>query len=56
MWPLERPLTSRLSPLFVTWNKYADDDHSHSPSLRGCIGCFSAMPLEDGLREYALTR
>eukprot|EP00743_Colponemidia_sp_Colp-15_P002314 GILK01002509.1.p1 GENE.GILK01002509.1~~GILK01002509.1.p1 ORF type:complete len:242 (-),score=39.16 GILK01002509.1:189-914(-) len=39
-------------PLFVTWLKTnrADDE----PSLRGCIGTFSALPLT-GLKEYALT-
>jgi uncharacterized protein (TIGR00296 family) len=34
-------------PLFVTWKR--------NGSLRGCIGCFDALPLWDGLREYAVT-
>jgi uncharacterized protein (TIGR00296 family) len=34
-------------PLFVTWKR--------NGSLRGCIGCFDARPLWDGLREYAVT-
>lgn len=33
------------SALFVTWTK--DDD------LRGCIGTFTPLPLERGIREYA---
>jgi len=37
-------------PLFVTWNTVGA-----GPSLRGCIGTFSAQPLHEGLREYALT-
>ena len=40
-------------PLFVTWNTtnthYRDSDHE----LRGCIGCFSELPLEKGLEDYA---
>ncbi|ODV61716.1 uncharacterized protein ASCRUDRAFT_34342 [Ascoidea rubescens DSM 1968] len=43
-------------PLFVTWNiiegnlsNYQDDEHE----LRGCIGCFSNLPLEKGLIEYS---
>jgi uncharacterized protein (TIGR00296 family) len=34
-------------PLFVTWKR--------NGTLRGCIGCFDALPLWDGLREYAVT-
>jgi uncharacterized protein (TIGR00296 family) len=34
-------------PLFVTWKR--------GGHLRGCIGCFDALPLWDGLREYAVT-
>eukprot|EP00299_Pterocystis_sp_00344_P003983 c1478_g1_i2.p1 GENE.c1478_g1_i2~~c1478_g1_i2.p1 ORF type:complete len:160 (+),score=31.95 c1478_g1_i2:198-677(+) len=33
--------------MFVTW-KIGD-------RLRGCIGTFSAVPLQSGLRDYALT-
>jgi uncharacterized protein (TIGR00296 family) len=34
-------------PLFVTWHINGDD-------LRGCIGTFSATPIEDTLPKYAL--
>lgn len=34
------------APLFVTWNKIED--------LRGCIGTFSALPIEEGVAKYAL--
>lgn len=34
------------APLFVTWNK--------NHSLRGCIGTFSASPIEDAVARYAL--
>lgn len=34
------------APLFVTWNK--------NGKLRGCIGTFSALPLEEGVSKYAL--
>ncbi|WVF71815.1 hypothetical protein IAT40_006623 [Kwoniella sp. CBS 6097] len=40
--------------LFVTWNTNTSHRANHKPSLRGCIGNFSPMPLEEGLREYAL--
>ena len=61
----------RCSPLFVTWNKRsfaydetdASDDQDDEKeedeedvSLRGCIGTFSPLPLEKGLRDYAITR
>jgi len=36
-------------PLFVTWKIGRDE------RLRGCIGTFSEMDLQDGLREYAIT-
>ncbi|ODV92901.1 hypothetical protein CANCADRAFT_12727, partial [Tortispora caseinolytica NRRL Y-17796] len=36
------------SPLFVTYDTMPGDD------LRGCIGTFSELPIEQGLREYAL--
>ena len=55
-------------PLFVTWLKkdtlIQEDDSEESESasdiedkdydLRGCIGTFSRLDLEEGLREYAL--
>ncbi|CAK7229902.1 hypothetical protein SCUCBS95973_007388 [Sporothrix curviconia] len=57
------------TPLFVTWNTVedsvqdldladgdlddSDDDTEHV--LRGCIGTFDSIPLEEGLATYALT-
>ncbi|KAH3667836.1 hypothetical protein WICMUC_005236 [Wickerhamomyces mucosus] len=35
-------------PLFVTWTTGLEKD------LRGCIGTFSPLPLEKGIREYSL--
>ncbi|KAJ2307448.1 hypothetical protein IWW55_000972 [Coemansia sp. RSA 2706] len=43
--------TSTEYPLFVTWNKQSSGGDLR---LRGCIGNFSPMELESGLREYAL--
>lgn len=31
------------------------DEDDEDVSLRGCIGTFAPMRLEDGLREYAIT-
>jgi len=39
-------------PLFVTWDTLSRSGHKH---LRGCIGTFEALPLEQGLETYALT-
>lgn len=41
------------SPLFVTWNTRSTRS-GRASRLRGCIGNFEAMPLRDGLAEYAL--
>jgi uncharacterized protein (TIGR00296 family) len=41
------------SPLFVTWNTVSA--RSSNRSLRGCIGTFEPLPLEEGLSSYALT-
>ncbi|GAA5915107.1 uncharacterized protein JCM6883_003274 [Sporobolomyces salmoneus] len=38
-------------PLFVTWNIKSRSDGEYR--LRGCIGNFEAMPLRDGLKDYA---
>lgn len=38
-------------PLFVTWRTVR---LGRSPKLRGCIGNFDAMPLHEGLADYAL--
>ena len=40
-------------PLFVTWNTLAKGGEKR---LRGCIGTFEALELEEGLSSYALTR
>ncbi|KAG9554793.1 hypothetical protein KCU61_g3299, partial [Aureobasidium melanogenum] len=40
-------------PLFVTWNTISP--RSGQKSLRGCIGTFKPLPLEQGLADYALT-
>ncbi|ANZ74683.1 BA75_00055T0 [Komagataella pastoris] len=48
------------TPLFVTWNIRHNDkatlhtSQEDSKELRGCIGNFSSLPLETGIREYAL--
>ncbi|KAG6813456.1 hypothetical protein H0H92_010790 [Tricholoma furcatifolium] len=39
-------------PLFVTWNTRSS--RSGHTRLRGCIGSFEALPLWDGVSEYAL--
>ncbi|KAI9168386.1 hypothetical protein H9P43_007758 [Blastocladiella emersonii ATCC 22665] len=44
-------------PLFVTWNistSHRGRNGGTDVCLRGCIGNFSAQPLGDGLREYAV--
>ncbi|GAA5994982.1 hypothetical protein JCM5350_001076 [Sporobolomyces pararoseus] len=38
-------------PLFVTWNIRSRSDGEYR--LRGCIGNFEAMPLREGLKDYA---
>jgi uncharacterized protein (TIGR00296 family) len=40
-------------PLFVTWETRSRWPGG-SPRLRGCIGNFEPLPLDAGLREYAL--
>lgn len=44
------------SPLFVTWNTIVstDSDGSNDAMLRGCIGTFESLELENGLAKYAL--
>ncbi|KAJ4990799.1 ammecr1 family protein [Stagonosporopsis vannaccii] len=39
-------------PLFVTWNTLS---RSGDKRLRGCIGTFESLDLEEGLSSYALT-
>lgn len=42
----------RRFPLFVTWNTLS---RRGLKTLRGCIGTFEPLALEEGLRSYALT-
>jgi hypothetical protein len=62
--PLGAELTSKLkplsldgycSPLFVTWNTVSSRLMG-GVRLRGCIGNFEPMSLDEGLKEYALIR
>lgn len=39
------------APLFVTYNTLRKDGEKR---LRGCIGTFSAGPLEEALKRYAI--
>lgn len=39
------------SPLFITWNIL---DRNNVNQLRGCIGTFSPLPLEQGVTNYSL--
>ena len=48
--PIKINFKSEEYPLFVTWKILAKEEYV----LRGCIGNFSPMELESGLREYAL--
>ncbi|CAE6437267.1 unnamed protein product [Rhizoctonia solani] len=43
----------RGSPLFVTWNTVSSR-LTGGVRLRGCIGNFEAMSLDEGIKEYAL--
>ncbi|KAH9511730.1 AMME chromosomal region protein 1-like [Dermatophagoides farinae] len=48
--PPGRPdFTNNSYPLFVTWKI------GNEKRLRGCIGTFTAIPLHNGLRDYALS-
>lgn len=42
--------TKERYPLFVTWNIV----NSSEKELRGCIGTFSPLDIEKGIKEYAL--
>ncbi|KAF9481984.1 hypothetical protein BDN70DRAFT_854104 [Pholiota conissans] len=48
--PIPPKFADEKYPLFVTWNIQRGEEYH----LRGCIGNFSAMPLHDGIAEYAL--
>jgi len=50
---LQQLINSFASPLFVTWNTRSSRS-GRAPRLRGCIGSFEALPLREGLAEYAL--
>lgn len=39
------------SPLFITWDIQI---HTDTHELRGCIGTFSDVPLDSGIRDYAV--
>ncbi|KAI1815095.1 AMMECR1 domain-containing protein [Poronia punctata] len=47
----ESPLVTE-SPLFVTWNTVS---RSGDTSLRGCIGTFETLELDEGISSYAIT-
>ncbi|KAG6833613.1 hypothetical protein H0H87_004240 [Tephrocybe sp. NHM501043] len=51
--PLEPAFPNGKYPLFVTWNTRSSRP-GRAPRLRGCIGSFEALPLWDGVPEYAL--
>jgi AMME syndrome candidate gene 1 protein len=44
------PAGSEDFPLFITWNTISG---SHT-RLRGCIGTFEPLPLQEGLEEYSI--
>lgn len=46
------PAEQQEHPLFVTWNTVSP---RHGTSLRGCIGTFEPLELDEGLSSYALT-
>lgn len=51
--PIDPTFPDYKHPLFVTWNTRSSRP-GRAPRLRGCIGCFEALPLREGLAEYAL--
>jgi hypothetical protein len=48
----EEPAELEEHPLFVTWNTVHRNGEKR---LRGCIGTFEKLELEEGLASYALT-
>ncbi|CAJ2508916.1 Uu.00g139420.m01.CDS01 [Anthostomella pinea] len=50
--PTSQPAITE-SPLFVTWNTVSL--RTGKTSLRGCIGTFADMELDEGLASYAIT-
>lgn len=52
---IESPDNNNASyPVYVTWNTLNPSSRSEPKRLRGCIGTFDAMPLENGLTTYSL--
>ncbi|KAG6889046.1 hypothetical protein C0995_004329 [Termitomyces sp. Mi166 len=51
--PIDPEFPNEKYPLFVTWNTRSSRP-GRAPRLRGCIGSFEALPLWDGVAEYAL--
>jgi len=51
--PIDPTFPNDKYPLFVTWNTRSSRP-GRAPRLRGCIGSFEALPLWDGVAEYAL--
>ncbi|KAG5353691.1 hypothetical protein C0989_003117 [Termitomyces sp. Mn162] len=51
--PIDPEFSNEKYPLFVTWNTRSSRS-GRTPRLRGCIGSFEALPLWDGVAEYAL--
>jgi|ERR1712227_183477 len=47
--PVPQQMPQQPFPLFVTW-KITSNGH-----LRGCIGCFDALYLPEGIHDYSLT-
>ncbi|KAF8075999.1 alport syndrome [Lyophyllum atratum] len=51
--PIAPTFLNEKYPLFVTWNTRSSRP-GRAPRLRGCIGSFEALPLWQGVAEYAL--
>lgn len=43
-------MNNEAAPIFVTWNT----QKGNAKRLRGCIGTFSAQPLEESLASYSI--
>jgi len=48
--PAGQANTPNEAPMFVTWDTISSDD---SKCLRGCIGTFEPLELEEGLKTYS---
>jgi len=51
--PIDPKFPDDKYPLFVTWHTRSSRP-GHTSRLRGCIGSFEALPLQEGLAEYSL--